>query len=178
MDEGPCDKVHSEVIKTAFQKSGDTHMHDNFIEKEFLARIAEADRIIKRARARVEDDKAEDEELDLERNPDLLRVHGEISKVVQLAETFAEDDDIDNCFQLMTKYDDLFKEKNGFVNKINDLKRHRFGAPDKKLRVCDVCGSFLSLFDSDKRLQDHFLGKQHIGYQVNSYSVFVFFFLF
>lgn len=33
------------------------------------------------------------------------------------------------------------------------------------VRVCDVCGSLLSVFDSDKRLADHFLGKQHLGYQ-------------
>jgi hypothetical protein len=25
-----------------------------------------------------------------------------------------------------------------------------FAGPDKKLRVCDVCGSYLSIFDSDK----------------------------
>jgi RNA-binding protein Luc7-like 2 len=37
---------------------------------------------------------------------------------------------------------------------------------NKKLRVCDICGSFLSILDSDKRLADHFMGKQHIGYQL------------
>jgi hypothetical protein len=37
---------------------------------------------------------------------------------------------------------------------------------NKKLRVCDVCGSFLSIMDSDKRLADHFMGKQHIGFQL------------
>ena len=41
-----------------------------------------------------------------------------------------------------------------------------FPQVNKKLRVCDVCGSFLSILDSDKRLADHFLGKQHLGYQV------------
>ncbi|RLN15212.1 hypothetical protein BBJ28_00012553 [Nothophytophthora sp. Chile5] len=33
-----------------------------------------------------------------------------------------------------------------------------------KLRVCDVCGAFLSIFDSDRRLADHFGGKMHLGY--------------
>jgi hypothetical protein len=51
------------------------------------------------------------------------------------------------------------------------MKRARAGTgTDKKLRVCDVCGSFLSLFDSDKRLTDHFMGKQHVGFQVNPFS--------
>ena len=33
-----------------------------------------------------------------------------------------------------------------------------------RLRVCDVCSSFLSIFDSDRRLADHFGGKLHLGY--------------
>lgn len=29
----------------------------------------------------------------------------------------------------------------------------------QKLRVCDVCGAYLSVLDSDRRLADHFGGK-------------------
>ena len=47
MDEGPCQKVHSEPIKAEFQKSRDIYMYDNLIEREFQNRIAEADRVIK-----------------------------------------------------------------------------------------------------------------------------------
>jgi transcription initiation factor IIE alpha subunit len=35
----------------------------------------------------------------------------------------------------------------------------------QKLRVCEACGSFLSIFDNDRRLADHFGGKMHAGYQ-------------
>ncbi|KAE8888938.1 hypothetical protein PF005_g19192 [Phytophthora fragariae] len=35
---------------------------------------------------------------------------------------------------------------------------------NQKLRVCDVCGAFLSIFDSERRLADHFGGKVHVGY--------------
>jgi hypothetical protein len=115
MDEGPCDKIHSDAVKAVFQKSNDIHMYDNFLEKEFLSRIAEADRIIKRARARVEDDKVDDEELNPDINPDMLRIHAEISRVIKLAENFVEIDDIDNAQELMTKYDDLQKEKTGLI---------------------------------------------------------------
>jgi len=34
----------------------------------------------------------------------------------------------------------------------------------QKLRVCDICGAFLSIYDSDRRLADHFGGKLHLGY--------------
>ncbi|CAM6124096.1 unnamed protein product [Calypogeia fissa] len=35
---------------------------------------------------------------------------------------------------------------------------------DQKLQVCDICGAFLSIYDSDWRLADHFGGKLHLGY--------------
>ncbi|GLT65304.1 hypothetical protein SLA2020_377430 [Shorea laevis] len=34
----------------------------------------------------------------------------------------------------------------------------------QKLRVCDIHGAFLSVYDSDRRLTDHFGGKLHLGY--------------
>lgn len=47
MDEGPCQKVHSENLKAEFQRSRDVHAFDNLIEREFNNRISEADRVIK-----------------------------------------------------------------------------------------------------------------------------------
>jgi hypothetical protein len=39
------------------------------------------------------------------------------------------------------------------------------GTPQQqKLRVCDICSAYLSIYDSDRRLADHFGGKLHIGY--------------
>ncbi|GKV25944.1 hypothetical protein SLEP1_g35316 [Rubroshorea leprosula] len=35
---------------------------------------------------------------------------------------------------------------------------------DQKLRVCDICGAFLSVYDSGPCLPDHFGGKLHLGY--------------
>lgn len=37
---------------------------------------------------------------------------------------------------------------------------------DQKLRLCDICGAFLSVYDSDRRLADHFGGKLHMGYML------------
>lgn len=47
MDEGPCPKIHSEIYKTEFERNGDLFMYDHALEREFVNRIAEADRIIK-----------------------------------------------------------------------------------------------------------------------------------
>ena len=37
-------------------------------------------------------------------------------------------------------------------------------AQQEKLRVCETCSAFLSMYDSNRRLADHFGGKLHIGY--------------
>jgi hypothetical protein len=47
MDEGPCDKVHSEALKVAFERSGDLYQYDSIVERHFMSRINEADRVIK-----------------------------------------------------------------------------------------------------------------------------------
>ena len=47
MDEGPCTKVHSEILKSDFEKSKDKYQFDSILEKEFSSKINEADRVIK-----------------------------------------------------------------------------------------------------------------------------------
>ncbi len=94
MDEGPCEKVHSEAFKADFEKFGDLYMYDALLDKEFSARLVEVDRLIKRARARVEDDKI-DESLNPDVNPDILRIHAEMSKIIVETEAAAEAENID-----------------------------------------------------------------------------------
>ena len=47
MDEGPCEKIHSDALKIAYEKSGDLYCYDSVVERHFLSRINEADRVIK-----------------------------------------------------------------------------------------------------------------------------------
>lgn len=35
---------------------------------------------------------------------------------------------------------------------------------EKKMALCDVCGSFLVANDAAERTQSHVAGKQHVGY--------------
>lgn len=32
------------------------------------------------------------------------------------------------------------------------------------MEVCDVCGAFLIVGDAQQRIDDHLMGKQHVGY--------------
>ena len=34
----------------------------------------------------------------------------------------------------------------------------------KAMEVCDICGAFLIVGDAQQRVDDHLMGKQHVGY--------------
>uniref|UniRef100_A0A1I8PYD3 Luc7-like protein 3 n=1 Tax=Stomoxys calcitrans TaxID=35570 RepID=A0A1I8PYD3_STOCA len=36
--------------------------------------------------------------------------------------------------------------------------------PEKQMEVCEVCGAFLIVGDAQQRIEDHLMGKQHLGY--------------
>ena len=35
---------------------------------------------------------------------------------------------------------------------------------EKQMEVCEVCGAFLIVGDAQSRVDDHLMGKQHMGY--------------
>ena len=112
LDEGPCQKIHSDALKKEFEANNDPGMYDHIIEKEFNYRLSEADRTIKRARLRVEDDSV-DIELNPDLNPDIMRIHNEMSKVIQEAERAGVNGEIDKAQELiLNRLEDIQKEKN------------------------------------------------------------------
>ena len=34
----------------------------------------------------------------------------------------------------------------------------------KEMEVCDICGAFLVMGDAQQRVEEHLMGKQHMGY--------------
>ncbi|XP_063900163.1 putative RNA-binding protein Luc7-like 1 isoform X2 [Zophobas morio] len=82
----------------------------------------------------------------------------EIGEKLAEAERLGEAGEIDKSMELMRIVEDLKKKKGALEEKLkaNDPQI-------KKLRVCDVCGSFLNIFDNDRRLADHSSGKLHAG---------------
>jgi len=58
----------------------------------------------------------------------------------------------------------LKSEKSEKERELQQLTDTSGASGHQKLRVCDVCGAYLSVLDSDRRLADHFGGKMHLGY--------------
>ena len=53
----------------------------------------------------------------------------------------------------------LKTEKGEKERELQQLTETSGASGHQKLRVCDVCGAYLSVLDSDRRLADHFGGK-------------------
>ena len=64
------------------------------------------------------------------------------------------------CDQLKNERDEM-KQSIGLKGKPGD--DGQFG-PQKQMEVCEICGAFLIVGDAQQRIDDHLMGKQHIGY--------------
>lgn len=64
----------------------------------------------------------------------------------------------------MAAIEALKSEKADKERELQQLTDTSGASGHQKLRVCDVCGAYLSVLDSDRRLADHFGGKMHLGY--------------
>ncbi|CAN0902531.1 Luc7-like protein 3 [Linum grandiflorum] len=166
-DLGPCERVHDPKLKESFEKSP---RHDKFLLKfEFdLAQrcdklVMDLDRRVRRGRERL----AQDDEpmplppLSAEKSEQLAVVEEKIKNLLVQVEDLGEAGKVDEAQALMKKVDELNAEKaviqapNGKLPMIPQ---------DKKMALCEICGSFLVANDAQERTQSHITGKQHIGY--------------
>jgi len=161
-DLGPCTKVHDEACKQDFQTSKKRSTYP--FEREFLQYlerlIDDLDRKIKKGHERL--DHQEDPYQPSGENAERI---GAISSRIQLllkqVEDLAEEGKVDESQQVMKQVDVLKAEK----EQIQTLSEARsVTSQEKRMKVCDICGAFLVVGDTEKRIQSHLEGKQHQGY--------------
>ena len=66
---------------------------------------------------------------------------------------------VDESIAELAKADALKAEKADKERELQNLSETAGASGHQKLRVCDICGAYLSVLDSDRRLADHFGGK-------------------
>jgi RNA-binding protein Luc7-like 2 len=147
---GACELLHLPKLREAYanEQHGDLG-YEQELAKELSRMLAEVEKKIARAQRRL----AEDDDQDREK---LLK----ITQDVQDAAAQAANAGDGGSLQMMEKVEMLKRKRREL------LRPSSSGAVDvnQQLRVCDVCGAFLSIFDSEQRLADHFGGKVHVGY--------------
>jgi len=170
MDLGACPKSHTERLKTEFLAARTTNPGDPTFarfQKEYEANIFqfvdECDRRIRAAHRRLEKTPEENA-----KTTNLMREIAEIELAIQggteKIEVYGEQGKVDESMREMQAIEALKSEKADKERELQQLTDTSGASGHQKLRVCDICGAYLSVLDSDRRLADHFGGKMHLGY--------------
>ncbi|KAK3154580.1 hypothetical protein QOZ80_2BG0192440 [Eleusine coracana subsp. coracana] len=99
--------------------------------------------------------------------PPDARTQEMINEKLKKAEELGENGMIDEAQKLLDEAEAL-KKLSARPQSVPDTAKMttHVQITDQKLRLCDICGAFLSVYDSDRRLADHFGGKLHMGYML------------
>ncbi|CED82887.1 Spliceosome subunit [Phaffia rhodozyma] len=171
MDLGPCPRAHQEKLQIEYQLAKLDRPDDAAIariENEWQSNIFmfvdDCDRRIHTSQKRLEKTPEENA-----KTTALMREIGEIEISIQDGtaeiEQLGEAGKVDESIQKLAAVDALKAEKADKERELQQLAETSGASGHQKLRVCEVCGAYLSILDSDRRLADHFGGKMHLGYK-------------
>lgn len=168
-DLGPCRRIHDQKLKESFEKSP---RHDIYVPRfeaelnHFCEKlIQDLDRKGKRGRERLAQDVdvASLVPVPSEKAEQLGALEEKIKKLLEQCESLGEDGKVDEAQAIMKKVDVLNIEKSALMQLVSN-ERGLAVSQEKKMALCDICGSFLVANDAAERTQSHVTGKQHVGY--------------
>ncbi|KAK1441500.1 hypothetical protein QVD17_07441 [Tagetes erecta] len=168
-DLGPCPKIHDPKLKESFETSP---RHDSYVPR-FEADLAhfceklvmDLDRKVRRGRERLaqEVEVPPPPPIPVEKSEQLSVIEEKIKNLLESVEALGEAGKVDEAEALMRKVDLLNIEKTALTLQSQNDKVSML-AQEKKMALCETCGSFLIANDALERTQSHVTGKQHIGY--------------
>lgn len=175
-DLGPCLKTHDEEAKKLFHEAKPSHFRKLQYQEDFVrfcsSMINEVERKIVKGRQRLalngKSVLGSTNPLQAEKNQEQIDILNErINELEREAEQAGTDGNVEQAQGLMKLCDQLKEER-------ENLKRSELGhlnltaqiavEQEKQMEVCEVCGAFLIVGDAQQRINDHLMGKQHMGY--------------
>ncbi|XP_050294571.1 luc7-like protein 3 [Anthonomus grandis grandis] len=175
-DLGPCLKTHDEEAKKLFEEAKKTHFKKIQYQEDFIrfctSMLNDVERKIVKGRQRLalsgKNVLASTNPQLAEKNAEKIGVLNErINELEKEAEQAGTDGNVEQAQGLMKLCDQLKEER-------DSLKRAELGTlgltaqlaveQEKQMEVCEVCGAFLIVGDAQQRIDDHLMGKQHMGY--------------
>jgi len=159
-DLGACKKKHDEACREEYQacsqKEKDKYPYERDFYRYLNRLIDELDRKIKKGLERIELDGPAPPIM----NDKIRELTEQIQNLLQKVEDLAESGKIEESQRLIKVVDQLKAEKElALTHEMNNVS-----AQEKRMKVCEICGAFLVLGDTEKRVQSHIEGKQHQGY--------------
>lgn len=92
-------------------------------------------------------------------NREIAEIETALAAVMAEVEALGEQGQIEESLAELQKAEALKEEKAQKEQELHKAQENSGASGHQKLRVCDVCGAYLSILDSDRRLADHFGGK-------------------
>ncbi|XP_065659545.1 putative RNA-binding protein Luc7-like 2 isoform X1 [Hydra vulgaris] len=163
LDLGTCSKVHDPALKADYELAAKNKDYGYEVEQLEQVRqfISDCDRKVAVNKRRLEETQ-DSESL----GPEALAVHElneQIGVKLAEAEQLGADGKVEESMEMLKLVEELKQNK----RKAEDIYRNTVPATtnqQQKLRVCEICAAFLSLYDNDRRLADHFGGRLHMGF--------------
>lgn len=167
VDLGVCPRSHLSRLKdeytVAVSKGEQYPTFEAEYEDNIRAFMADIDRKIAANKRRIDQTPEETQKFS-----DLMRDIADVEKALNDAmtevERLGEAGQIEESLAELQKAEALKGEKADRERELQALSDSAGASGHQKLRVCDVCGAYLSILDSDRRLADHFGGRMHLGY--------------
>jgi len=100
---------------------------------------------------------------ELQKFSNMMREIGEIERIYEKSmlevERLGEEGLVEESLKELDRSEAIKSEKEAKEAELQRLNDSAGASGHQKLRVCDVCGAYLSVLDSDRRLADHFGGR-------------------
>ena len=175
-DLGPCENIHDDNLKVAFAKAPMSSKKERIMD-DFLRMgqrmLSDADTKIKRSKERLVQDyreqlakngvtPAQQEEIEMK----IEVLTEKINKLVQEAEDAGEKGDVEEAQGIFKLSEQLKTERSELQDSLvlkGQLSAEGQFSARRNMEVCETCGAqFVS--DSQARIDDHLMGKVHIGF--------------
>ncbi|KAL9833502.1 luc7-like protein 3 isoform 5-T6 [Geothlypis trichas] len=167
-DLGPCEKIHDENLRKQYEKSS-RFMKVGY-ERDFLrylqSLLAEVERRIRRGHARLalsQNQQSSGGSGPTGKNEEKIQVlTDKIDVLLQQIEELGSEGKVEEAQGMMKLVEQLKEERELLRSTTSTIES--FAAQEKQMEVCEVCGAFLIVGDAQSRVDDHLMGKQHMGY--------------
>ncbi|XP_029815838.1 luc7-like protein 3 isoform X3 [Manacus vitellinus] len=167
-DLGPCEKIHDENLRKQYEKSS-RFMKVGY-ERDFLrylqSLLAEVERRIRRGHARLalsQNQQSSGGAGPTGKNEEKIQVlTDKIDVLLQQIEELGSEGKVEEAQGMMKLVEQLKEERELLRSTTSTIES--FAAQEKQMEVCEVCGAFLIVGDAQSRVDDHLMGKQHMGY--------------
>lgn len=161
-------KLHDEETKQQYQQATRCPRKID-IENEFIRFITnminEVDRKIVKGKQRLDLMNSKLDQRPMSKQAEAVTsINDKITKLVREAEEAGIRGDVDQAQNLMGLCEKLKEDKEVLIKQYESCGFNYSETQEKQMEVCETCGAFLIVGDAQSRIDDHLMGKQHIGY--------------